>query len=89
MPEVDVAGRLSYRCPHPVWPSTALNGAYSYPDITTLTALSAPQKGRLRTIEPSPRTKEQGRRFVNWRPSSLSCKHLAGGLSLARAWADQ
>src|SRR5215469_10767456 len=25
-------------------PSTALNGAYSYPDITTLTALSAPQK---------------------------------------------
>jgi hypothetical protein len=24
--------------------STALNGAYSYPDITTLTALSAPQK---------------------------------------------
>jgi len=25
-------------------PSTAINGAYSYPDITTLTALSAPQK---------------------------------------------
>jgi len=25
-------------------PSTALNGAYSYPDLTTLTALSAPQK---------------------------------------------
>jgi hypothetical protein len=25
-------------------PSSALNGAYSYPDITTLTALSAPQK---------------------------------------------
>lgn len=25
-------------------PSTALNGAYSYPDITTLTALSPPQK---------------------------------------------
>ena len=25
-------------------PSTALNGAYSYPDISTLTALSAPQK---------------------------------------------
>ena len=25
-------------------PSTALHGAYSYPDITTLTALSAPQK---------------------------------------------
>jgi hypothetical protein len=25
-------------------PSTALNGAYSYPDITTLTTLSAPQK---------------------------------------------
>jgi hypothetical protein len=25
-------------------PSTAINGAYSYPDVTTLTALSAPQK---------------------------------------------
>jgi hypothetical protein len=25
-------------------PSTAIHGAYSYPDITTLTALSAPQK---------------------------------------------
>jgi len=25
-------------------PSTAINGAYSYPDITTLTALSPPQK---------------------------------------------
>jgi hypothetical protein len=25
-------------------PSTALNGAYRYPDITTLTALSGPQK---------------------------------------------
>ena len=25
-------------------PSTAINGAYSYPDITTLTTLSAPQK---------------------------------------------
>lgn len=25
-------------------PSTAINGAYSYPDITTLTALSAVQK---------------------------------------------
>jgi hypothetical protein len=25
-------------------PSSALGGAYSYPDMTTLTALSAPQK---------------------------------------------
>lgn len=43
-------------------PSSELDGAYSHPDITTLTALSARQKagGAPRNFEPSPRTKEQG-----------------------------
>lgn len=43
-------------------PSSELDGAYSHPDITTLTALSARQMagGAPRNFEPSPRTKEQG-----------------------------